>query len=214
MSEATNQTNNELMQVAITEVRAFVKNQTEKEAKAEQKAKAEAWTKYAALSMAFIALVAGYTFSKGGTCSGRVAKDLSEATYNQTNASDQWSFYQSKAQKQLLTELEINLKAAEKSDEEGLKALKAKVARYDKEKAEIQAGAKKYEDARDAYRKDAERMTALGGKFGQAAQAFQIALAIGGLCLLSKKRWLWFITLAVAAVATYLLVVALTTPLT
>ena len=209
MGEATNQTNVELMQVAITEVRAFVKSQTEKEAKAEQKAKAEAWTKYAALSMAFIALIAGYTFSKGGACSGRVAKDLSEATFNQTNASDQWSFFQSKAQKQLLADLEINLKTASKSDEEGIKELKARVLRYDKEKAEIQAEAKKYEDARDSYRKDAERMTVLGGKFGQAAQAFQIALAVGGLCLLSKKRWLWFITLAVAAVAIYLLVVAL-----
>ena len=209
MSEVSNQTNVELMQVAITEVRAFVKNQTEKEAKAEQKAKSEAWTKYAALSMAFIALLAGYTFSKGGACSGRVAKDLSEATYNQTNASDQWSFYQSKAQKQLLTDLEINLKVAAKADDEAIKPLKAKVARYDKEKAEIQAEAKKFEEARDSYRKDAERMTTLGGKYGQAAQAFQIALAIGGLCLLAKKRWLWFITLGVAGVAVYLLVVAL-----
>ena len=211
MTDPTNQSNNELMQVAITEVRAFVKNQTVKEAKAELKAKAEAWTKYAALSMAFIALVAGYTFSKGGSCAGRVAKDLSEATYNQTNASDQWSFYEAKSQKQLLADLEINLRSATRADDPGLVSLKAKVARYDKEKAEIQAEAKKFEEARDSYRKDAERMTALGGKYGQAAQAFQIALAIGGLCLLSKKRWLWFITLGVAAVAAYLLVVALTT---
>jgi len=209
MNEASNQSNQELMQVAITEVRAFVKNQTEKEAKAELKAKAEAWTKYAALSMAVIALIAGYAMSKGGSCSGRVAKDLSEATYNQTNASDQWSFYQSKAQKQLLAELEINLKTATKSDEEGIKALKAKVTRYDKEKAEIQAGAKKFEEARDGFRQDAERMTALGGKFGQAAQAFQIALAIGGLCLLSKKRWMWYITLGAAAFGVYLLALAL-----
>lgn len=209
MSEATNQTNVELMQVAITEVRAFVKNQTEKEVEAARKAKAEAWTKYAALTMAFIALIAGYTFSKGGACAGRVAKDLSEATYNQTNASDQWSFFQSKAQKQLLTDLEINLKTALKADNEDLKALKERVARYDREKAEIQAEAKKFEEARDTYRKDAERMTILGGKFGQAAQAFQISLAIGGLCLLSKKRWLWLVTLGVAAVAIYLLVLAL-----
>ncbi len=209
MSEPTNQSNIELMQVAITEVRAFVKTQTEKEAKAEAKAKAEAWTKYAALSMAFIALIAGYTMTRGGSCSSRAAKDLSEATYNQTNASDQWSFYQSKAQKQLLTELEINLKTATHSDEEGVKALKAKVARYDKEKAEIQAEARKFEKARDELRADADRMTALSGKFGQAAQAFQIALAIGGLCLLARKRWLWFITLGVAAVAVYLLSVAI-----
>ena len=209
MSEPTNQSNIELMQGAITEVRAFVKNQIEKEAKSEQKARAEAWTKYAALSMAFIALIAGYTMTKAGGCSGRVAKDLSEATYNQTNASDQWSFYQAKAQKQLLTELEISLKTATKADEASLAPLKANVVRYGKEKAEIQIEAKKFEAARDVYRKDADRMTVLGGKFGQAAQAFQIALAIGGLCLLAKKRWLWFITLGMAAVASYLLAAVL-----
>jgi Na+-translocating ferredoxin:NAD+ oxidoreductase RnfD subunit len=52
-------------------------------------------------------------------------------------------------------------------------------------------------------------MAALEAKFGKAAQTFQIALAIGGLCLLSKKKWLWYITLAVSAVATYLLGMAL-----
>jgi septation ring formation regulator EzrA len=138
-----------------------------------------------------------------------MAKDLSEATYNQTQAADQWSFYQSKAQKQLLTELEINLRSLGHADEDGLTDLKKKIARYDKEKAEIKTGADKFESLRNDFRTDAEKMAALEAKFGKAAQTFQIALAIGGLCLLSKKKWLWYITLAVSAVATYLLGMAL-----
>jgi DNA repair exonuclease SbcCD ATPase subunit len=200
--------NDQNMHEAIVEVRAFVQNQTEEKAKAEAQARQDRWTRFAALSMAFIALVAGYTMSKGGDCASRMGKDLSEATYNQTQASDQWSFYQAKAQKQLLTELEINMRSLAKADEASLAELKKKIARYDKEKAEIKAEAEKFEKLRNTFRADAEAMAALGARLGKAAQTFQIALAIGGLCLLSKKKWLWLVTLGVAAVATCFLVLA------
>src|SRR5208283_2132880 len=197
------------MHEAILEVRAFIQHQTEERAKAEAQARQDRWTRYAALSMAFIALIAGYTMSKGGDCASRMTKDLSEATYNQTQASDQWSFYQAKAQKQLLTELEVNLRSLSNTDPAGRDDLKMKLARYDKEKADIKAEAEKFESLRNTFRADAGKMAALAAKFGKAAQIFQIGLAIGGLCLLSKKRWLWYVTLGVAAIATSLLVMAM-----
>jgi hypothetical protein len=202
-------TNNQNMHEAIVEVRAFVQNQKEEKARAEAQSVRDRWTRYAALSMALIALVAGYAMSKGGDCSSRVAKDLSEATYNQTQASDQWSFYQAKAQKLLLTELEINLTALARADAVNMPDLQKKIAKYNKEKVEIRAQAERFETLRNRCRADAEAMAQLGAKFGKAAQMFQISLAIGGLCLLSKKKWLWFITLGMATVAIYLLVVAL-----
>lgn len=194
----------------IEEIRAFTKQMSEKEAKAEAKAKSEAWTKYAALSMALIALIAGYTMAKGGSCSGRVAKDLSEATYNQTHASDQWSFFQSKSQKSMMQELELNLLEANHSTNvERMEKLKQNIARYEVEKKEIKSKAEAYEKARDGFRADSELQAAKGARFGLAAQTFQIALAIGGLCLLSKKRWLWYITLAAGAFAVLRLIAAL-----
>jgi hypothetical protein len=128
--------NDQTMHEAILEVRAFIQHQTEERTKAEAQARQDRWTRYAALSMAFIALIAGYTMSKSGDCASRMTKDLSEATYNQTQASDQWSFYQSKAQKQLLTELEVNLRTVSNTDNASLDDLKKKISRYDKEKAD------------------------------------------------------------------------------
>jgi hypothetical protein len=201
--------NDQNMHVAIGEVRAFVQNQKEEKTKAEAQALQDRWTRYAALSMAFIALIAGYAMSKGGDCAGRISKDLSEATYNQTQASDQWSFYQAKAQKQLILDLEINLRSIAKADEANIDDLKKKVIRYDKEKTEIRAEAEKFEKLRNGFRGDAEAMTVLGAKLAKAAQMFQISLAIGGLCLLSKKKWLWYITLGVSAIAICFLAMAL-----
>jgi hypothetical protein len=209
-TQSVTKTNDENMRDAILEVRAFTKSMQEEKAKAEAKAKGESWTKYAALSMALVALIAGYAMAKGGTCSGRVSKDLSEATYNQTQASDQWSFFQAKAQKEMLLETELHLRdAVQDKDQARRAALESIVKRYEQEKGEIKVKAEEYEAARNKYRKDSEEQTVLGGKFGLAAQTFQIALAIGGLCLLAKKRWLWFITLAVAALAVVRLAIAL-----
>ncbi len=204
------QTNEENMRDAILEVRAFTESVKEEKAKAEAKAKSEGWTRYAALSMALIALVAGYSMTKGGACSSRVAKDLSEATYNQTQASDQWSFYEAKSQKGMLLETELHLRdAVHDTDQARRASLEATVKRYDQEKADIKEKAEQFEAARNSFRKDAELQTALGAKFGLAAQTFQMALAVGGICLLAKKRWLWFVTLAVAAFAIFRLAVAL-----
>jgi hypothetical protein len=105
-----------------------------------------------------------------------------------TQASDQWSFYQSKAQKQLLTELEVNLRTVSNTDNASLDDLKKKISRYDKEKADSNAGAEKFEGLRNTFRADAEKMAARAAKFGKSAQTFQIGLAVGGLCLLSKKK--------------------------
>ncbi|MGA2693922.1 MAG: DUF4337 family protein [Opitutaceae bacterium] len=209
-TESTQQTNEENMRDAILEVRAFTKSVKDEKAKAEAKAKSEGWTKFAALSMALIALVAGYAMAKGGSCAGRVSKDLSEATYNETQAADQWSFYEAKSQKQMLLETELHLRDAMQDKNESRRAsLESTIKRYDQEKTDIKAKADSFEAARNEFRKDAEIQTALGAKYGLAAQTFQIALAIGGLCLLAKKRWLWYVTLGVAALAIFRLVVAL-----
>jgi hypothetical protein len=198
------------MRDAILEVRAFTQSVVDEKARAEAKARSEGWTKYAALSMALIALVAGYAMAKGGGCASRVSKDLSEATYNQTQASDQWSFFEAKSQKQMLLETELHLRDVVQDKDKAQRAgLEATVKRYDQEKAEIRAKAETFEAARNAFRKDAEEQTALGAKFALAAQTFQIALAIGGLCLLAKKRWLWYLTLGVSLVAVARLVLAL-----
>jgi hypothetical protein len=206
----TRQTNEDSMRDAILEVRAFTKSVTDEKARAEAKARSEGWTRYAALSMALIALVAGYAMAKGGSCASRASKDLSEATYNQTQASDQWSFFQAKAQKEMMLETELRLRGVMQDRDEAQRAsLESTIRRYEKERGEIKEKAESFEAARNTFRKDAEDQTALGAKFGLAAQTFQIALAIGGLCLLAKKRWLWYLTMAVSALAVVRLVLAL-----
>jgi hypothetical protein len=177
--------------------------------RAELKAKEqrEAWTKYTSMTLVFIAVLAAVATQWSGKYSTRVLAQLNQATLNQAAASDQWSFYQAKSIKQNLAEesRESALRAGGTNDPVVLtraEAATAKIARYDKEKAEIMAKAKSVEQLRDDARKAADEASARGGAMGLAVSIYQIAIAIGSICLVTKKKPLWFVSLLLAALAT------------
>jgi hypothetical protein len=187
------------------EITSFITELRADRQAAKDKEKRESWTKYTSLSIVFIAILTAYASNKAGGCSSRVMKDLNAATFNQSNASDQWSFFQAKAVKGAIAELELE-QAKEPAVAE---KLKAKIARYDKEREEIKSKAEKFEKDRDAANEDAKAMGQLGGKFGMAVSIYQISIAVGSICLVMKRKSLWYVSLALAAAATLQLVLAL-----
>src|SRR5271154_2648593 len=119
-----------------------------------EKEKRERWTKYVSLTMVVIAVLAAIATLKGGGFSTRTLKEMNEATFNQTQASDQWAFFEAKSIKQNLYEIELeHLGAAPAPDAAAVAKMKAKVEKYDKDKADITVLAKNFEAARDAARK-------------------------------------------------------------
>ena|GEM_PF-5852606 len=74
-------------------------------------------------------------------------------------------------------------------DEKQSEALKSKIARYDKEKAAIS------EKAKD-------------DKMGLSVSLFQIAIAIGSICLAIRKKSSWFISLSITTAATVQMIYA------
>jgi hypothetical protein len=167
----------------------------------------EAWTKYATLSIVGIAVLAAVASQLGGGYSSSTMASLNEATYYQTQASDQWSFFQSKSIKQSISENEL-ADAQRAADTAQVEKLKSKIARYDKEKAEISEKAKGFEQKRDDYRAAAIRSSAKDDKMGLSVSLFQIAIAVGSICLVIKKKSSWYISLAITAAATVQMVYA------
>ena len=125
---------------------------------------------------------------------------------SQTQASDQWAFYQAKSVKGYIYEmqkdkLELELKGM------GAKAPQAlleeyrnkidgygkKIARYDEEKAAIQKDAKRYEQIRDDAQKHSQT-------FGIAVIFLQIAILLSSIAALIKKKPVWVLGMAVGIV--------------
>lgn len=187
---------NELKQF-VAEIKADREAQKEKE-------KRESWTKYTSLSIVIIAVLSAIATQYSGKFSGRVLVNLNESTFNQAKASDQWSFYQASSIKQNLYEVTqaAGAKASDASDPKLQEKVNAKIEKYEKTKAEAKKNAEELEKKRDAARDVASLASRQGGEMGLAISLFSISIAIASICLVVKKKPLWYVSLILAAFAT------------
>ena len=191
----------------LAELKEFIADLKADRAAQKEKEKREAWTKYTSMSLVFIAVLAAIATQYSGKYSGRVLVALNDATFNQALASDQWSYYQASSIKQNLYETIHDMgpggeaaaapDAAKRED-----AFKLKVEKYDANKATASTSAKDNEAKRDQARALATTSSMLGGKMGKAVSIFQISIAIGSICLVTKKKWLWYVSLLLALLGT------------
>lgn len=111
----------------------------------------------------------------------------------QSQASDQWAFYQAKSIKETAYQtqrdaMELSRQAlpgAETAYREKIAAYDKEVARYKKEKNEIMDEAKKLEAARDEYKTHNVR-------FGEALILLQIGILFSSLSTISKNHVYWY----------------------
>jgi hypothetical protein len=147
------------------------------------------WLSYLALTTVIFAVCATLSTLKGGGFSTR-------SVMSQSQASDQWSYYQAKSIKGYLYELqkeklELDSKVMKgvslKADyEKRIAAYGEKIGRYDNEKKEIMKKAEELEARRDESQKHA-------GAFGLAAMFLQIAILLSSIAALMKQKYFWFI---------------------
>lgn len=161
--------------------------------------KKEPWLNYLALTTVIFAVCATLATFKGGGFSTR-------SVISQTQASDQWAFFQAKSMKSNLYEvqkekLELEIATLPASTPAEIRDRYAKtlteyterMARYEKEKAKIQDVAKSFEAKRD----DAQRHSQ---PFGIAVIFLQVAILICSIAGLFKRKILWQLALPVGAI--------------
>ncbi len=172
----------------LAELKEFIAELKADRAATKEKERREAWTKYVSLSIVIIAVIASVAAQQAGKYSGKVQMC-------QAQASDQWNFYQALSIKQHLFEINRQMPKDAGTPEalQQQKKFDAKIADYEKRKAEIKAKA----DALEKTRDDASRM---GARLGPAGSCFTIAIAIASICLMTKKKPLWIISLILACV--------------
>jgi len=156
--------------------------------------KKEPWLNYLALTTVIFAVCATLSTLKGGGYSTR-------SVMAQSQASDQWSYFQAKSIKGYVYDLqkekfEMELKTAKGASaplkaeyEKRIAGYGEKVARYEKEKEDIRKKAEALEKERD----DAKLHSAA---FGLAAMFLQIAILLSSIAALMKKKLFWFIGMA------------------
>ena len=128
----------------------------------------------------------GAVFSyEGGAAQNQAMLLKNEAVLKKTAAADQWAFYQTKSQKQLITETMSELVDQTKATE-----LKNRAARYEKEKADIKVEAEKLDKESEALNQESEKSMHPHHRISQGMTLIQIAIALSSIAALTRKRWL------------------------
>ena len=162
----------------------------------EQSERAPRWIRYLSLSTAVIAVFAAVASLESGSNSNEAILEKSEAMLNQSRASDQWAYFQSKGMKSALaaSQAEIVFDRPQVADK-----LKADADRYRKEADEIQAQARELEKKVEENNQASEDLMEHHHRFAIAVTLLQIAIALSAIAALARKQPLWFLGLGVSA---------------
>ncbi len=187
----------------LSELKELVADLKADRATQKEKERRESWTKYTSMSLVVVAVLTALATQWAGKYSGRAMTNLNEATFKQAQASDQWSYYQAKSIKQNLYEAlrESAPKDAAVLTGVSLEAFNAKVAKYESDKAKIMEEARLLEKGRDDARAAAVSASAHAGGMSLSIILLQVAIALSSICLMTKKRPLWYVSLGLTAVA-------------
>lgn len=150
------------------------------------------WTMGVALSCAILAALAAVSSLRAG-------HHANEAMLCQIQAANSWSYFQSKSIKesQLRSKIDIFTALEKPVSEADIK----KAEEYVAEKAKIQKEAEEKEH-------ESRHELAAHQVFAKSVTLFQIAIAIGAIAVLTKRKSFWLVSLAIGVVGLFFFVQA------
>jgi hypothetical protein len=162
--------------------------------------KKEKWLTYMAITTVLVAVAATLSTFKGGGFSTR-------SLLNQTKASDDWAFFQSKSIKSYIYDMRCENLALQMELLEKQKGNEHVVAKYKEKIEDYKLKVKKYEAEKDTIKKEAESFIVQrdeckkhSDKFGIAVIFLQISILLSSIATLSKKKFVWICSLVLGSI--------------
>ena len=142
-----------------------------------------------ALTTAILAAVAAIASLLAGSTVNEALVLKSEATQLQAQASDQWAYYQAKGVKAAVaTSAAATLTSTKRAAADSFAAL---ATRYGKEQDTIATVARSLERERDARSREAAGLLARHEVYAYAVALLQVAIALGAVAALTRRRAVW-----------------------
>jgi hypothetical protein len=162
------------------------------------------WTSYLSLQTAIIAVFAAVASLESGGNSNDAILEKNEAILYQSQASDQWAYYQAKGVKESMAAGQAVMMAT--TNPAAAAKLETEAARYKAEQGEIQTAAHELEAKVRESNGRAEKLLERHHRFAIAVTLFQIAIALSAIAALTRRKALWMVGLAasVAGLALFL----------
>lgn len=157
-----------------------------------------------ALSTALFAALAAVASLQAGSTVNEALALKTEATQMQTQASDQWAYYQAKGIKAVVLQAQKDLLAS--LDRPVPPDVDKNLARYNDEQRQAQDKAQEFERRRDENGVEADHLIHRHHFFANAVALLQVAIALGAVAALTRKRlaWLGSMALGIAGACVFL----------
>ena len=142
-----------------------------------------------ALTTALLAVLAAVAALRAGATVNHALLLRTDATQLQSQASDQWAYYQAKSVKATVQEsIRASWLAAGK---EPPASVAEKLERYEKEQEAIREKALALEREREVKVVESEHLLHGHHRFANAVALFQVAIALGAVAALTRSRLVW-----------------------
>ncbi|HEX8960521.1 MAG TPA: DUF4337 domain-containing protein [Geobacteraceae bacterium] len=148
-----------------------------------------AFLRQISLTTALLAVLAALASLKAGATVNMALVLKTEATRLQSEASDQWAYYQAKGIKAAVQEASRTPWLA--SGKEPPAQYSERTKRYGEEQAEIQNKAREKEKERDEKLRESDHLLHKHHGFANAVALFQVSIALGAVAALTRSRLVW-----------------------
>jgi lipopolysaccharide export LptBFGC system permease protein LptF len=149
-----------------------------------------------AVGTAILATLGALMSFAGGDTQAKAQIYKNDAGIKKTEANDQWSYFESKGNKQNLAEVAATLTP----QPDKIQFYQSEIERYKKQKAEIKEVADKLEAESKEWDRRSEEQMHVHHRWALGATAMQIAIALSAIALLTRRGWLVYGVYAVAAI--------------
>jgi hypothetical protein len=148
-----------------------------------------------AVITAVLATIGAICSYMGGATQAEAALAKNDAAIRKTEASDQWNFYQAKNSRQAIAEVALDLVPADRRE-----VYAKNIEKYKADKEPIMEKARQLEEQGKAFDEESDHLMHQHHRWAQATTLLQVSIALAAIALLTRRRWLEWGTLGVAAV--------------
>ncbi len=146
--------------------------------------------RWIALTTAILAALAAIASLEAGATVNEALVLKTESTKLQSQASDQWAYYQAKGIKgDVVQASATSWTAAGKTPPANIAS---ETARYSAQQDTIREKAKELESERDAKSHEADELLERHHHYAGAVALFQVAIALGAIAALTRVKAVWF----------------------
>ena len=154
----------------------------------------EGWLSYISLSTAIIAIVTALVGLYESQITSKTILTKNEAVLYQSQASDQWNFYQAKSVKAHIYTVNAEIYPDKAED------FKKKVAVYKKEQEEIKAEAERIEGLKELRNEQSDHYYHIHHILSFAITFLQISIALASISALTRNKNFWLGSLVLSGI--------------